>query len=461
MRIEDILNSNLSDSEQISKLKNKSVKIKKPWVELIKEYDSTLHDVNNKNKREDKHRKNKVEEVARIHLDFEKLIVNRMTEFIFAIPVKRTYSGLEDDAERQTIIQAIEAVYKDNRIDNVNLKRCRELLATCEMCTQWFTATKKHNKYGFDTEKKLKSKILSPMGGYRLYPLFDETDNMIAMSIEYEVTDEKNVTTTIFETYTDTKHIRWEGSTKVLDTENPLGKIPFVYSCRNTPIWDGIQPIVKEIETILSNNSDIIGYNASPILVVTGALTGSEDKGNSRRVYRLENGGNVSYATWQQSIEAIKYQVDILLRIMWSMVQLPDMSFDNIKGLGSISGEAMKTILADAHLKVGDEQGAFVELFDREVNIIKEYLSKLNPSWANKLNQLEVESIITPFVQQDISAEITKAQKLNGGKPLMSQKESIQYLGISPNAELTIEQIREEETQSAANNVMSIFERAE
>ena len=461
MEINKIFNSNLTDSEQISKLKNKTVRIQKTWSELLKEYDSTKHSVNDKMKRKDKRSKNKVEEVARIHLDLEKLIVKRMVEFMFALPVKRVYSGLEDDKDREDIIKAIEAVYKDNRIDTANISRAKELFATCEMCTYWFKTEKEHNRYGFETKTKLKSKTFSPMGGYRLYPLFDEFDNMVAMSIEYDVVNSENKLETHFETYTDTKHVKWIGDEKVLDTDNPLKKIPFIYSYRNTPIWDGIQPIVQEIETILSNNSDIIAYNASPILVVTGDISGSEDKGNTKRVYRLQNGGNVSYATWQQSIEAIKYQIDMLLRLMWALMQLPDMSFDNIKGLGSVSGKAMKVILSDAHLKVGDEQGPFIEFFDRESNIIKAYLSSLNPKWASKIEQLDVEHVITPFVQEDLLEQITIWQKSNGGKALMSQEESIERLGLSSDPKVTIEKIREEETQAAANNVMSLFERAE
>ena len=460
-RLDEIFNSNLTNSEQISKLKNKTVRIQKTWYELLKEYDSTKHSVNDKMKRKDKRNKNKVEEVSRIHLGLEQLIVKRMVEFMFAIPVKRVYSGLEDDTDREQIINAIETIYKENRINTVNSIRAKELFSTCEICTYWFKTEKEHNKYGFDTKTKLKCKTFSPMSGYGLYPLFDEFDNMIAMSIEYNVVNKDNITETHFETYTDTRHIKWIGDTKVLDIDNPLKKIPFIYSYRNTPIWDGIQSIVKEIETILSNNSDIIAYNASPILVVTGGLQGSEDKGNSRRVYRLENGGNVSYATWQQSIEAIKYQIDMLLRMMWTLMQLPDMSFENIKGLSFVSGGAMKAMLSDAHLKVGDEQGPFIEFFDREVNVIKSYLASLNSNWENKINKIEIEHVITPFIQENLLEDITLWQKCNGGKALMSQKESIQRLGLSKNVEETMKQIIEEETTSAANNVMSLFERGE
>ena len=121
----------------------------------------------------------------------------------------------------------------------------------------------------------------------------------------------------------------------------------------------------------------------------------------------------------------------------------------------------MKTILSDAHLKVGDEQGPFIEFFDREANVIKAYLSSLNPKWAGKIEQLDVEHVITPFVQEDLLEQITIWQKSNGGKALMSQEESIERLGLSKDPTATIEKIREEEAQAAANNVLNLFERGE
>lgn len=456
MDIKKLLNDG-SDAEIYSTLKNKKSKVKFGWDKLSRQYDSTCHPVNDPNERPDKHRKGLPDEkVSRIHLELEKLITSRMVEFMFATPVKRIYSYDENDSILNEIVKAIESVYVRNRIDTENLKRARGLFASCEMATQWFPVKLKTptNIYGIERSKyKFKTRSFSPMDGYDLYPLFDEQGDMVAMSVEYKADDDSRV----METFTEDRHLFFKNGIKEVDETNLLGKIPFVYAWRKLPIWDGVQHLVNELEMTLSRNSDVIAYNASPILVVSGELNGTENKGTGKRMYKVENGGSVNYVSWNQSIEAVKSQVDNLLRLIWMTVQLPDLSFENIKGLGAVSGEARKTLLTDAHLKVGDEKGVFLEYFDRECNIIKAELALANPKWAGRMDEIEVEHVITPFIQNDEMAEVQKWLLANGGKPVVSQLEAIKLLGMSADPNNTYEQIRKE-AQEDAGLQASMFE---
>jgi hypothetical protein len=229
-----------------------------------------------------------------------------MTEFMFAIPVKRLYSNIGDNETRKAISKAIEAVYKHARIDSENLKRSNRFFAACEICTLWYAVEKPNKLYGFDSKWKLKCKTYSPMDGYELYPLFDEYDDMLAMSFEYRKTINSKYIT-FFETYTENRHLKWRqdnsGWELVIDEEIKLLKIPAIYAFRDYPIWEDLSDMVKEIEFTLSRNSDVIAYNAAPVLKVAGTLQGKEDKGETRRVYRVENGGDVDYVSWQQSVK--------------------------------------------------------------------------------------------------------------------------------------------------------------
>ena len=446
-----------ADSTLLSLLQQKNI-YPPEWASLLKEYDSRFHPVNDKSIRPDKIKKdNRIEKVSRIHLDIEKLITTRMVEFMFAIPVNRYYYNIDDDEDKIAIRKAIELVYKTTRINTENLERAKLLLTSCEVATLWYAADQPTSVYGFESQKKLKCKTFSPMNGYELYPIFDEYDNMIAMSIKWTA-KHSSENDTFFETYTDNRHIRWKNNELEIDEPNTLGKIPIVYSYRPKPIWDGIQHLINELEFTLSRNSDVIAYNASPVLAITGKIIGNDNKDSSQKVYKFENGGGVQYVTWTQAIEAIKYHVETLFRLIWQRVQLPDLSFENIKGMGAVSGEARKTLLTDAHLKVGDEQGAFIEYFEREANIIKAYLKKLNPAWSNKVDEIEIEHIITPFIQNDEANVITRYINANGGKPLVSWKESIELAGLSSDADQTFEQLQQEQAQEQATKMSGLFE---
>ena len=460
--ITSLLNSGASASSIINMLKNKSFSVPS-WSNLINDYEPTKHEiVNDTTSRKDKIRKDGLrEEASRIYIGLEKLLVKRMTEFMFAINVKRIYHNIEGDEIKQQISKAIESIYKYARINSENIRRGTAYFASCEFFTIWYAVEKPNSLYGFKSRYKLKCKTYSPMDGVSLYPLFDELGDMIAMSFEYKQTIlDKDVL--FFEAYTANKHYKWkqdgEGWKTLIDGENVvLMKIPGVYGYRSQPIYHGLTYIRKDIEYTLSRNSDVISYNAAPVLKVSGKLIGEEEKGESRRLFRMEQGGDVSYVSWSQAIEAVKYHVETLLRLFWMQSQIPDISFDNLTKLGNIGYDARKTLLTDAHLKVGDESGSWIELLDRESNVVKEFLKLLNTSWSKEIDNIEIENVITPYIQEDETVSIDKAIKSNGGKPIVSQLESIQMAGISKDPQSTLEQIQKEESESATNSIKNIF----
>lgn len=456
-------------SETIDMLKNKSVSVPS-WDNLLIDYEPTKHNILTdttvlKDKiRSDGH----IDKSARITVGLEKLHVKRKSEFTFAIPVKRVYHNLEGNETRKTISKAVESIYKHVRIDSENLRRSVYLYASCEICTVWYAVKKRNTLYGFDSKYKLKCKTFSPMNGVRLYPLLNEMDDMLAMSFEYKKTV-KDKDVTFFETYTKDTHYIWKQSdgvgkwevvltqqTEDGDTANGeeivLMKIPCIYAWRPKPVYDGLSSIRSEIEYSLSRNSNVIAYNSAPVLKIVGGIRGNEDKGEAYRVVRCDQGGDVGYVSWSQSVEALKFHVETMEKLYWAQAQIPDLSFDNMKGLGNIGFDARQTLLTDAHLAIGDENGTWVEFLERECNVIKAFLATMNKKFESEIDNVQVEHIITPYIQNDEMAEINKRMKANGNKPIESQLESIQKYGESSDAAATLKQIQEE---SAIESSMS------
>lgn len=451
----------------INDLKGKSVYVPS-WDNLIKDYEPTLHSIVNDNiGRKDKVKSDgTVEKASRIYIGLEKLLTKRMTEFMFSIPVKRVYHNIEGNETRQQIAKAIENIYKYARIGSENIKRGNAYFASCEVFTIWYTVENPNSLYGFQSKFKLKCKTYSPMEGVGLYPLFDELGDMVAMSFEYKkkVKDEEIA---FFETYTSKIHYKWkqQGSEWEQIKAEPIAilKIPGVYVHRPVPIYHGLSYLRNEIEYTLSRNSDVIAYNSAPILKIAGATQGKEDKGESRRIFRVENGGDVSYVSWSQAIEALKYHVSTLISLFWSQSQIPDISFENMKALGNIGFDARQTLLTDAHLKVGDESSDWIESFERECSVIKAFLKSMNTSWVKEIDNVEVEHVITPFIQMDEDAMTDRLIKQNGGKPIKSQLQTIREAG-SNNAEATLDQIHKEDAmdlQAKQSRMNGLFESAE
>lgn len=459
----------------ITELKKKSVTIPE-WGVLLNDYEPTRHKiVHDMVGRRDRQRSDGVlEKASRIYIGMEKLLSHRYNEYTFSIPVKRVYSSIEGNETRIAIANAIEAIYKHARIDSMNLKRGLSYYAACEIFTIWYTVQHKNTLYGFPSEYKLKSKTYSPMDGTKLYPLIDEMDDMLAMSFEYSKTDGEK-TVTFFETFTADRHYLWkldgksaDGWSEVLRSKDEEGKlfsgeaisiekIPGAYLFRPAPVYHGLTYLREEMEYSLSRNSDVIAYNSAPVLKITGDVIGEENKGDTRRAWRLASGGDVSYVSWQQSVNALKYHIDMLVKLFFMQAQMPDVSFDNLKGLGGIGFDARQTLFTDAHLKIGDEAGAWIEFLERECNVIKAFLKKMNVKWASEVDNVSVEHVITPFVQNDEKYEIEKWMRANGGKPLIGHIESIRKAGVSDNPEATYEEYANEQNASLEGRLNSLF----
>lgn len=450
---------------KIDALKEKSIHIPS-WEALVKDYDPQKHKIiEDTESRQRKVRSDgSVEEPARIAIGLEDMLCKRVNEFTFAIPVKRVYSNLEDNETRKEIAKAMEKIYKSARINSENIKRGLAYYACCEIFSVWYVVEKPNNLYGFPSKYKLKCRTFSPMDGTTLYPLFDETGDLVAMSFEYTRKVEGN-DVLFFETYTEEKHYKWKNESDQgwVDVTPEGGdiirilKIPGIYNWRRKPIYDGLEALRSDLEYTLSRNSDVIAYNSAPVMKISGGIQGEEKKGDSRRIFRVENGGDVAYVSWQQANDAIKYHVEMLLKLYFMQAQMPDISFDNMKSLGNIGYDARMTLLMDAHLKIGDESGNWLEFLDREVNVIKAFLKLMNTKWANEIDNVEVENIITPFVQNDRKGLIDTLVAGNGGKAVMSQLDSIREFGESDDPDATLKQIQEEENVSLTSSMESVF----
>lgn len=462
MDIKEILGNTNSIDQKINALKKRTICVPL-WSVLLKTYETSNHEVlTDTISLKDKENG---EKSSRIAIGLDKLLASRFNQFTFAIPVKREYNKPSNDTQT-AIISAIEKIYENAHIDTMNFKRGIAYYAACEMFTIWYTVKRENTIYGFPCKYKLKCKTFSPMDRVCLYPIIDERDDMIAMSFEYDKKVSDTKTITIFETYTEDRHFVWEKDNQGNSWEEKtahikedgtvesgeqiiINKIPGVYLWRPFPVYDGLGGIRHELEYSLSRNGNVISYNSAPIVKVKGGIIGKEKKGESSRIWRVESDGDISYVSWNQSQDAVINQTNTLLKLYWMLSQMPDISFDNMKGLGNIGYDARQTLFTEARLKITEESGAWKECFEREFNVIKAFLKQMNQSWANEIDNITCKHIISPYVPEDENNSINVRMKANGGLPVESQLESIIKLGQSKDPITTLKEIRKDQAASA------------
>ncbi len=392
-----------------------------------------------------------LDRVTRITYDLQRLAVKRMSELCNGIPVKRVYKPEND---RQKEIQAyMEKVYERNRIDSVNTERCNYLFAGCEVMTLWYATQERNKVYGFNSPLKMRCRNFSPMLGDELYPLFDEYGDMIAMSVGYS-RKVSGMTVNFFDTYTADHHYKWSnesngGWTLIEDEPTTLGKIPAVYMYRPTPIWEDTSNIVYEMEWAMSRNGNYLRKNSKPLFVVFADEAieyGNEEDENkeARSILQFPKGSSADYVTWQQATDNLKFHINELRQSFFTQLQLPDWSYEKMSQQ-ALSGESRKQLFIDAQLKVKDESGRIIEFYDREVNVVKTFLkAALGQQYHSDIDALPVENIITPFTITDEADTIKNLVTANGGKPIISQRESIEEYGHSNDIDQTLQEIAEQ-----------------
>ncbi len=396
-------------------------------------------------------KKTRIEKVNRVAVAIQQLIIKRVVSFTFGNPPR--YNCTPADDNEKAVMTALNRILYDVKSSSLNRKIGRSVFGYKEVAEYWYVDESEtaHNRYGFPTKNKLKCAIFSPSKGDKLYPFFDETGDMVAFSREFSRRTESSDMTekSYFETYTATEHYLWihgDNGFELVDgypKDNAIPKIPIVYGHQDEFETKVIDKLVDRLETLLSNFADTNDYHAAPKIFTTGEIKSFGKKGDSGTVIEGEDGATMQYVSWQNAPESVKLEIETLLKLIYTLTQTPDISFDSVKGL-NLSGVALKLLFMDAHLKVQDKREIFDEYLQRRVNIILAYIAKFNPKLEKACENIEIEPEIIPYMINDDRADLEYWMVANGNQPVVSQEESIEKVGLSSDPQKTLEKITSE-----------------
>lgn len=429
-------------------------------TKINKEWNPKSHKINDPASRPDKTIKKEVagemvsaiEPVARIALAIQKVIVRRAASFLFGNDVVILSSEMSLSAGEQAALESLKKILSSNKEKSHNKQLARELFKCTEVAELWYSIeSSEDDRYGFPSDVKIKSHILSPSDGVSLFPIFDDQGDMVAFSWKW-VKKENGKDVTYFETHTSDEWVRWKQEGSVWEeegrAENPIKKIPVVYARQDETEWSDVQSIIDRLEKLLSNYADTIDYHAAPTIFVQGEVKGFSSKGESGKIIEGENNATAEYLSWDQAPDAVKLEIENDLRMIYSITQTPDISFDSIKGIGNITGIALKLLFLDAHLKVEDKKEIFDPFLTRRYNILKAYLGNINDKMKSDAEKLDLNPDITPYMIGDDQALIEMLSQATGQKQILSRKSAIDILGWVKDVDAEIKEIENEELDS-------------
>ena len=476
MKIEEIL-AQTDIGEIIKTLKVKAER-KVSYETCAKQLDPLLHDVQDKALRPDKLvKKNSgqvdaqgnpiytdtTEPVARISVPFQKIIVSRAVGFLLGIPVEFDIDYTNEESERsELLIKMVERIWEKNKLDYVNKKIARRLFSECEVAELWYLDNLSENDDYWgglsEVKYKLRVKVLSESDGDILYPFFNEYGDMVAFSRGYSVMvdGKKQERFDVFTADLTVKYFNAGDGWALLAGEgiqnpipNPTKKIPVIYYKQNEPEWSIVQSMIDRFEKSLSNHADTNDYSGAPIMVAKGTVKGFASKGEQGKIIEIDGQGDLKYLESENSPESIKIERESLKELIYSMTQTPDISFAQMKNLGSsVSGIALRMMFIDAHMKASDKEEIFGEMFTRRFNFLMAVIGNvLDTSLVDEISNVNIKPKFTPYLPANTTevAEMVVQAVANG---VMSKTTGAEKHPLIDDAEAEVELLNSEKVQS-------------
>lgn len=442
-------------------------------IDAQKQYYPIFHKVHEQLERMDKVIKDdkgnveKIVKVARLSLGLQKKIVLFAAAFLGCPSINSTPANPDEENLKTVVDQIFEANMLDYRFKELakivmSERHCAELWYTQDVDAAYWDG------YPINSKFKLSMRLIANSLGDLLFPVFDEYQNMIAFGRGYKVRDVINNEVKMvdhFDMYTadliyysKKQDNVWVFSNEdgsaytedVIGVKNVIGKIPVIYYEQEDLEWRDVQPLIERLETKMSNHADTNDYFDSPIVFVAGEIDGFADKGESGKVLSGKNDAKVSYITWDNAPASMKLEMDNLGHFIHSLSHTPDISFDNVKGLGKLSGIALKLLFMDAHLKASDKEPIFGEGVKRRLNLIKATIAIMDSSLKKALS-LKMTPKFSYFMPEDENAIITTLnQAVEGGILSTTTAVGLNPLVQDPDAEMEAIDKENADTQAQA-----------
>jgi SPP1 family phage portal protein len=349
-------------------------------------------------------------------------------------------------------------------MDYVNKEIARRLMSEMEVAEIWYLVESGRERPRFT----LKCNVWSPDLGDTLYPLFDAYGSMVAFARGYKLKEgEKDIEH--FDVYTDLLEYKFvnRDSTWQLDAPvnadgtaipnpkaNEVGKMMIVYHSQDYPEWHDQQYAINRLETSYSNHADMNDYFGSPILAVIGEIMGFAAKGDQGKILQLSENAKANFLALESPPESIKMEQENLKNSIFYTSQTPDISFETMKGLGTIAQFTMKAYFMDAHMAVSDKEEIFGIGLQRRLNIIKAAIGKvIDTTMAKEAEAVQLKPVITPYLPQNDTELIDNLSiaKTNG---IISKESAVELSPLTSDIEVEMERLANDEKNAAGKEVI-------
>lgn len=367
--------------------------------------------------------------VAKIVTNIPKKIVRTAAAFLFGGEMTVTADNTDDNS-----LEEFKKVFvRKLKMKSIFMKFARIVLSETKAAIVFYPVVKND---GIKKTTELKVKILHlPKDEnirYEFYPHFDDDDDMDGFIHKYtSIKDGHSFECVKIYTadfiYTATKET---GEWIIVQDRNLFGKIPVVYAEVDKPDWEDIVILMDHYEMRLSRMSDTNDYFGDPMLKTYGLSNlPSKDTVGKELNFSMEIDsdtgtayhGDAEYLSWQQSIDSQKEEINNERHEIFSGTSCPDLSFDNLIGIGDLSGVAREFMTIDAKIKATEQMEIFGPVVQRCVSIVQAGMARISHvknSKAIEDNYFEVK--FGSILPKNLAEELQNLSTANGGQAFNS-----------------------------------------
>jgi len=404
----------------------------------------------------------KIVDVARISTNFPKKVVRTSTAFLFGGDMKITASDYNDG------FQEFKRVWtRKLKMQSVLKTFTRKVLSESKAAMIFYPTVSRQIDGSPNTE--LKVNILSVPRNENtvsdFYPHFNDDNDLDAFIHKYQVIVDGMIRESCT-LWTNDKIIYavYDSGWTLKEVPNLFKKIPVVYGDIYYPELDDVADVMDAREMRLSRIHDTNDYYSEPILktIDMADLPSKETVGKeiafSSKIDPTTGNlihGDAEYLTWQQSIDSITKELDEMKDEQYSGTSTPDFSFNNMKGIGNLSGVARKFMTIDATIKASDNMEVFGPVVQRSVAVVLAGICNItNIKYRSQLinNQIDVE--FGSILPDDLSETLQNLSIANGGKSINSQRTVTANSPFTNDIDEEIRQMEDEAESNAQRNNM-------
>lgn len=409
----------------------------------------------------------RLQKAVRIPASFQNKIVTTSTAFEVGEPVSIIPEIFNSKEKENKLTKEIDRLWKVNRMDSfikeATVLKKSELQCAALLYMQTIDEKNIFNRLiGLNSKKEIKVRMLKNKNG-TMTPIFDSMGDLKAFCWEFTTNVGSNKTVKNYWIYTEDKvyKINDEDGPMTLRSREDHGfnKIPIVLFKQEKPEWYVVQEMIDRIEVSMSKLGASNDYSGHPILMLYGTIVGAPNKDEDGKALRFnmeedpETGkishGDAKFLTHDNAPQAVKLELDRLEKYIYSLSSTPDLSLENLKGIGDISGKAIRLMFMDAIIKSKMNEGENKTNIERIINVfisgtVTTTATSLSKEANNTFFDVKFNSILPSEINEDIQ---TYVQAVKAG--IMSVRQAVTTTGLTEDVEKEIKEIRKDREEEA------------